>query len=426
VYIQNITFAAILPSKFHFVKIKLEPFTPNITQTNQKLLLASFVCSPLFALREFLRFSGVDAPHYFLYFNLLKDFLLVIVTGLCVAYLIIHRQYPRTITPYFLLFTGATLLVAGLSIADPLMVLGGIRWALPILLIFLLCGHIDKPLLGRLAYVAAFLLLVTTIIQVYQAATQQFRWGQSMYGSLLGRVSGFYELPSIAGFNTCLYFFIIRYYYTGRAWVRKMWMLLGIGSTFFLSISTTGFILMLIMLVFPLLYRPGRYRPVYMVLAVILSIITYMWIDQLNGRYPGDSSMSWNIRVGLMQEQWQKAQLISNRFGSATNSAFVIKGAFGQAVSPIYVGGGESIYPPLLGNYGIVFFICFIGTLLVAFVKLTHQRYEPAMLFFLVAVLGGLTVRATETFPLGILLSVLGAYYINPNLFTPQSTYKEV
>lgn len=189
---------------------------------------------------------------------------------------------------------------------------------------------------------------------------------------------------------------------------------MAIFSNFLLSISTTGLILMLIMLVFPVLYRAKKHRLIYIATALALSIILYFFIDTFNGRASGDSQFSWNVRVDLMRSQLQHAQLISTKFGNATNAISVLKTALGKLIDANAItGGGESFYPPLLGNYGSLFFILFLGLLVYLSINVFKYRSEARSLFFFVAVLGALTVRITEVFPLNILITILVAYFIS-------------
>lgn len=384
------------------------------TQIVQNLLLFTIACTPLFCLREFLKFSGfTHLPMSFLFLNLSKDFLLGVVFIAGIISLVQHKTYPKRVLPFFIFFFAFTALVALLSLGDVLMVVAGLRWSLPLLLLFLLCPYIDGPFLHRLAQVCIFLLIATTLIQLYQVATRQFHWGTSFRTDVLGRVPGFYELPSTAGVVTCLFFFIIRYYYIGPMLLRRALLLLAVASNFLLSISTTGFVLMLIMLFFPLLYRPGKFRPVYVASAFVLTVVTYFFLDVLNGRFPGDSSFSWNVRIDLMQTELHRSQLVSTRFGNASNAVMILKTALHRPVDPATIsGGGESFYPPLLGNYGSIFFILFIGLLLYLFISVVKYRTEAKTLFFFIAVLAALTVRITEVFPLSILISILAAYFI--------------
>ena len=385
----------------------------NSTRTVQNLLLFTIACTPLFSLREFLKFSGLSVSSYTLYLNLSKDVLVGFIFLFSTINCIKSRAYPTTLSPYFIGFLSFTGLVAGLSLYDPLMVLAGIRWSLPLLLIFSLCTHITQSFLRRLIPVVIFLLVLTTVVQLYQVATKQFHWGPSLYTELLGRVPGFYELPSTTGFITCLSFFIIRYFYKGSVLVKRSLLLLAMVSNFLLSISTTGFILMLIMLVFPVLYRPKKYRAIYIFSTLTLSIVLYFFLDTLNGRASGDSKFSWNVRVALLLEQVHHSQLVSNRFGGATNAVFVLKGAFGKTTdSTIASGGGESFYPPLLGNYGSIFFALFTGLMTYLAATVFKYKGEARCLFFATTLLGALTTRITELFPLGILIAVLAAYFL--------------
>jgi hypothetical protein len=123
-----------------------------------------------------------------------------------------------------------------------------------------------------------------------------------------------------------------------------------------------------------------------------------------------------------MKQAMQESQIISTRFGQATNAVSIIKGIFHQPVPSQIAGGSESFYPTVVGNYGLLFFVLFILTLIYLLIKTLVQKNEAALLFFLLVVLGCTTIRLTETYPVGLLVAIITAYFIGKKHSAASST----
>ena len=336
----------------------------------------------------------------------IKDLLLLMIAALGVLSLAASGRTNRLAVPFLvlLLYVGAVALLVLPS--DLRLVAAGLRWILPVFLIFLLIRHVDDDLLVRVARVLVFLLCVHVAAQLLQLLFMSNWYGVTFFG-LAARVPGIFFMPNPAGFFAvvCLYFAI---FHLPSGKLRRIACVLAPISVF-LTQSGTGLI---VLLAFGVLLVLGARKAVLLIPAAPLLVLAMLAaLPVLTGRGADYVAISGGTRLQIFANLLQEGEWLPLAFGFATNTAVALSSGPSGAMS----GGGsiiaDSTYASVLGNLGLLSIVMLLALgLSWGVVLLRNQRLDlyAATLIF---VLYGFTIIITEAYPMSLLFAVLGAYY---------------
>lgn len=336
----------------------------------------------------------------------IKDLLLLLIAALGLLSFVVSGRTNRLAVPFvvLLLYVGAVVLLA--LAVDPRLPAAGLRWILPVFLIFLLVRHVDEGLLRRIARILVPLLVVHFAAQLLQLLFMSNWYGVTFFG-LAARVPGIFFMPNSAGFFSvmCLYFAVF-HLPLGKS--RRMACIVAPASVF-LTQSGTGLI---VLLAFTLLLVLGVRKAVLLLPAgPLLGIAMLFLLPLLTGRGGDYVAISGGTRLSIFADLFSKGEWLPRAFGFATNTAVALSsgGSAGTA------GGGsiiaDSTYASVLGNLGLlgIFMLLALG-IGWGVILLRDQRldlYAATLIFSLY----GFTIIIMEAFPMSLFLAVLGAYY---------------
>jgi hypothetical protein len=384
------------------------------------LVVAAVVCTPLFNAGEVIALvrglvTSQAIAYTPTYVKALKDVFVVLIALVATATILATGRTHRLMLP----FLAGVLYIAGAAATalstDARLAVAGLRWALPLCLPFLLAQFVDAVLLGRLARVLARLLVVHVVAQVVQLFVMGSWFGINAFG-LAARVPGIFFIPSTAGFFavTTLYFAL---FHLPRGRLRTATFLLAPVSVV-LTQSGTG--LGTLLLVATLLVVGPRRALLLVPAAPLLAFTLLSALPILTGRGDDYVGVSGGTRVAIFSDMLDRFEWFPSAFGHATNTAVNFGTNFDRADGGSALGGEvvDSTYASILGNLGLLGFgVCLVAFGLWGIVLLRTQRRD-LYAFTLIVSLYAATTIIPESFPMGLLVAVVAAYYLR-TVFIP-------
>jgi len=363
---------------------------------------------PISGAYEFLASIGINPSFSITFFKVPREilmFLLFIVSLMN----ILKPNFSNILTLYVLILLGITS-VCFLSNDASEVAVFGVRWALPFFLMPLLNNQISNEFLIKIAKLLFVVLLLNVICQMFQMFLMPAYRGVNLFG-LSGRLGGFFALPSIAGAFSAIVLFFISYFPPFKTkWKMVFYKGLAIFGVF-LSMSSTGMGLILIVIGLPIAMR-SKFSFLIIVASFFLSAIALSSLDSLTGRAEGSSEASFSTRIDIFLAQVNNSEIVSiGNFGNATNGA-VGSGRRSEAMTQAFVV--DSLYTTVLVNYGLLPFLIFMVLLLLSAVYIFFIYQDIRLkIFFIVVVLSSASLITTEIYPVNLLIVILGAYFLN-------------
>lgn len=309
-----------------------------------------------------------------------------------------HCIYIKKISIFFPFFYSLILyiLCAILLTNNIMLALSGIRWILPIFLILCYIPYIDKEFMEKVTKTLYYLLIVQVIFQVLQILFMPPIYGTNILG-LSARNPGFLVYPSTAGLfaNTC---FIFCYIFKKN----KLYIPLVVLSLL-ICMSSTGMFIFLIICFFLKIFESKHFKLLLISLPLI-AIVIFANLDTLTGREAGSSDISSGTRIEILKESLNDISIISDKFGTATNTAV------GLNIKDSFIA--DSSYTSVLvnlGGIGIFFVLTFLGFVAIYSLK---RRRKDILLFLILWALGGVSIIITENFPMNLLFAISVSYYL--------------
>jgi hypothetical protein len=384
----------------------------NPARLLRALILIAIAITPLFSFGEIVALlAGLVRSQQIaytpVYIKALKDLLLVTVGCLAVLALLRSGRVPALTASVGLLLLYVTA-AALLSITvDVRLVAAGLRWAMPVLLGFLLVRFVDEVLVRRIAHILAILLIAHVAMQVLQLFFMSDWFGTIAFG-LAARVPGLFFIPNTAGFFAVLcFYFAVCHLERGRL---RTVVCLASPVSVLLTQSGTGIIVVAgLMLLFVL----GARRAVVLVPILPIVVVGFLWVlPAITGRQANYVAVSGGSRVDIFFELLRAGEWIPQRFGFATNTAvnFATNLARGGGDSH-YSIVADSTYSTIVGNLGLVGFGAFLAIGVWWFVIMLNHRRTDLYAFTMLYVLYGATAIVTEAYPMNLLFAVLFAFY---------------
>lgn len=350
-----------------------------------------------------------------IYLKLPKDILILFITffsSLCLW----KYKYPKLFWLMLLSFLYFTILTILLSINNIDLVLAGIRWIIPSFLIFLLYGITDYDLIRKITKILLYLICINIIFQIFEMFYMPPFRGLNILG-LSGRLSGFFAYPSVCGIFGAYCTFCFKYYLDDGN-LKKFAIILSVLSVF-LSMSSTGVALLLIIFMLPVFLK-SKIKPIIGGILLILFFIGFSNMDILTGRQEGDSLKSGTTRVEMLSDIVSSSEPISTRFGAATNVGLKLaldKGLIDNIFDTDSLSfSSDSIYTSILTNYGWLFFITFAFILLYILLFAKRTNDYSFLLLIIISICSGISTVIIEVFPMNIIIAVLISYYLKKYL----------
>ncbi|MCF2501511.1 hypothetical protein [Dyadobacter chenhuakuii] len=373
------------------------------------IIILLIYLTPFFGINEVCTFLLIESPLPIIYYKAPKEGLLVILLILASIYHI-KNGIPRHIFFVLLCLLSFTVIVFIFSSGNLFTAVAGLRWSLPFFTSILLIGLIDLNLLRRLALAMSIFICFNFVTQIYEMYNMPAIRGFNQFG-LSGRVSGFFSNASMAGVVACFTFFLVRYFAAFGSKAKLFIYLMCIASVF-LSMSSTG-IAVLILLLFSPLFLKSSHKLAWILGTIPVGLALFLNLDLLSGRQEGSSDISFSTRIDIFLRQFTNVELISSRFGEATNTAVNLnKNLFSNGDAYI----SDSLFTSMLTNYGLIFFIGFLIILFMLVMYVLKKEKDDLTVFFVMSLLCSIPLIIVEIYPVNLIISVMIAYYTTPQL----------
>lgn len=389
-------------------------------QRIQKLILLLFILTPIFSITEIFEYLGIGVvlPIDMFYIKLPKDILMIVLLFLSFTYSLRYKHPINYHICLFLLsaFTFICFFFSysanGIQIA-----VAGIRWAVPLFLIILLYDVSNYDLLEKTTKILFALLLLHITAQILEMIFMPPIWGLNALG-LSGRLPGIFVHPSASGTFAAFCFFCFKYFLSQKK--KMIGSILAIISVF-LSMSSTGVILLSILLFMPI-YLKSKYKFILSSVVILFLFLIISNLDLLTGRAVGDSELSGTTRIQILQGIVDSMEFISTNFGIATNTAMNLLITLGIQSNAFIA---DSLYTSFLTNYGAIFFILFIGAILYLLIYLFIKKNKdiPFIIFILITLLSGISIIIIELFPVNLIISLYFSYFLKKHLFLSDTLF---
>jgi hypothetical protein len=366
-----------------------------------QLILFAIANTPLFTTVEILGYFGIDNNLDIIYIKMIKSIVMMILVFLTLLYLLYKGYMKKYILPLASLFF-FTFWASVNSFGSSALLASGLRWCLPLFLTLTLIRISDQSLLCRITKILSVLIILQVVLQLYEMFYMPPFWGWNIFG-LTGRLPGFFIHPNSAGVFTCFVFYFVRYFYTGTQVMKKTLLLVSVFSVF-LSMSSAGTMIIIVLIVYPMVRR-SKYK--LLLIPVILTglILVLFNLDLITGRGDGDSEVSIGTRMNILIKQMQATEPLSSKFGVATNTAMNLNTFADADLGNAFIA--DSTYTSFLINYGWIFSIITLAFLIYAIVYLRKYKEEKMTLALILIFLSSIASIMMELFPINLLIASL-------------------
>ncbi len=384
-------------------------------------LIVSIVMVPLFHVGEIM--SLLDGSirdqvtlHTWLPVIVVKNMLLPLIVALALA-AVFYKKVCCSNVEYlgsFVLLGMATIAVLATDNIGTWQFLAGVRWLLPLFLVFLFVPLVDKAFVSRLVYVCLVILGVNFAMQLWELGHMHPWWGVLPDTKLAARTPGFFSLPSTSAMFAC---FSVLFSFLVVEEKRMKWVIGTCGMfSVFLTQSGTGFCAMLIVLAS--LAMGTRWRAWFPVIVLVSYELTKLIMPYFRGEgyYHVSLGGREDIFLGSMGSMGSMGKwLFGADFGAGTSAAWLLKDNFPIAIHPVMTDSLLTQFLVNLGGIGLLaYLLLMVGATLIAYVS----EKQMAVLWLTVTGIFSVTTPITEAFPMNMILAVAIAYLIRTRCFS--------
>lgn len=383
---------------------------------NILLLLISF--TPFFGIVEGLTVIGYDISSFLVSVKSFKLIIIVLIFLLAIFRWLLLADFKNIKASFFIIVLFFFTLTVFLLSSHLYIALAGVNWSIMFFLIFLCVGVIDIKFLHKLSGILVFILIANTILQIVQMFYMPASRGSNIFG-LSGRLAGFYSSASSAGILAAFIYFSIKYFSNFTPKFKILYLSVAVISAF-LSMSSTGVGLLFFIIVYPLYLKSKNkiFAFLFFVPTILLCIIN---LDTLTGRNTGSSESSISTRFNILRSQIESSEIISTKFGEATNMAVSMGSNLNISSKGVFIS--DMMYTSVLVNYGWLITLILFGILFITVINIFKLDYISLKLFIIICLLSSSSLIISEIFPINILVAIYSSYYIL-RLNNPKSKHR--
>jgi hypothetical protein len=339
----------------------------------------------------------------------IKDLLLLLACGLALIYLFTRKRIKnRTIIHLYFL---ASLLLLSiifsiLSGSPLLLILAGIRWAIPFLFIFIMYDLVTEEFIIKVANLLKILFFCHLFVQFIQLFFAPPWFGVGVLGFSL-RNPGMFLIPSTGAiFSICCFIFFMCFLNVNKL---LFWFLCFLSVL--LTVSGTGMICFIFLSLLLILFKFMSANASLLISSgTVLSLIpAFLWLSSF-GRGGNYAEKSGGTRLELFIQSLYNSSTLSPHFGAGTNVATIL--SKNNQLDEVFIT--DSMYTSVLVNLGYIGLIFYLIFLIYLFYRAIAKNDKTMMLVNIFMVLMSLTIVWTEAFPVNIIISCLVAYLISP------------
>lgn len=379
----------------------------NLSKSINIIILFIFTITPIFTFQESLALVMGDVKSQTVsltpvYIKILKDIsfiLLVVFTFLKITY----SKKILKFNIFILIYLFFCIFIAYVTKDNLLIFLSGMRWLLPIVLIFVLVPFVKKDLIVKMTYIGFYLFVFHFIMQIIQLFFSQGWYGFNSLGLSL-RNPGLFFIPSTAAFFTILILFLNMFFMQNAKYKKMIFILAPLSIL--LTTSGSGIVVYFVIIFVYLLKK--KYFIFLPLFILILFFLMLGSLDSIVGR-DGFIAESFGTRLTIFFQVLENSHLLSAYFGYATNTSLLMGGYINSNLDG-YVA--DSTYASILGNLGVATLIIVL-LFIFFFTLVTYLKKDKEVLIFIcIFLLFGATTIIMEVYPMNLLFAVLTAYYL--------------
>ena len=368
----------------------------------QRLVLATIILLPLFTIDEQLYYYGFSDSMEVMSqgIKMIKDLMFAAIYIVSFYFYQKRGKLPKTFA-YFLPFY-ILLMLCFIATTSRQAGLAGLRWCHVFFLSLCLYGCVDDNFMIKTCKLFRMLLVVQVASQIFELFYMPPLGGYNSMG-LANRVPGIFVHASAAGaFASLNYLFMVLYReYISKKTFRVTFIML-IASQI-MAMSSTGIALLIGLIFFEKYQKHGRGK-IILVLFILLCPIIWANLDFLAGREAGDSDISGGTRLGIMGDALDKMELVSTKFGLATNTAVSMKLPHSEIVDGSYIS--------LLSNVGLLGLLYIIIPLIYLFLKSINTGNKRLTLSMIWILGVSFPIITMELFPFNLIVAILLNYWL--------------
>jgi len=342
----------------------------------------------------------LETPYFI---KMLKDVLIIMLISLLSLRFLIYRvlcKRRQAILMLFLIVLGCGSMIYSASYSSNyLLILFGLRWIFPILLVVLLIGIVDDNMQIKIASYIVPVFLVGFFLQVIELIFAKNWFGHNQLGLNL-RNPGFYLIPISMSFFSAITMYYTYHFYKGK---RRTTLLTMEALSIIIANSGTGFFVLALFVV-SVIAKKIKPKVWALVLSLLIIFLLIGLLPKITNR--ADIYESFFLRAGsVTQEIKPEYFLLSKDFGKATATALLFSYNVSKDETPYFVA--DSMISSVVVNLGIFFLIIFIALV----ISVSDSSLKSAH-FIMVFMIFALANNLFEVFPSNILFSVNMAYFI--------------
>ncbi len=295
--------------------------------------------------------------------------------------------------------------------------LAGLRWSLPLILIFLFVGQFDYNFIESILDKLIILFLIHFSFQIVQSILYA-SFGVSSFLGVEARAGGMFYSPNGGGLFSCLIYYFISNYKSKSKKI-PLFKMLCILSVI-ITASATSMMILIALITINYSYKFNMQK-ILILIAPIIILVAFLNIQSISGRGPGLIEGSLGVRSVHLFSAIEQLSLISKDFGSATSSAFMLRD-MGYNIKTIAADSNITSVIINLGIWGfLVLLFIYFYPIYFAIINNEPKILSLSLLF----VMSSLTMMVFEIFPINLLLSVAFSAIISEYYSVNHSTYNQ-
>lgn len=294
-----------------------------------------------------------------------------------------------------------------------LLLIAGMRWSLPVILLCVLFGAVKKCDLIFIANILRWVFIVHFGFQIMEWVFGGSYYGVAFWG-LNARSPGIFVIPNTGGLFTIFCAYMYMYFLDKK---RNPFMYIIFALSAFLTGSGTAIVTILLLFFLDKIYLRRKMWLVFFPV-VFVGVFALMMFVLSDIRPDSYVQISLGTRLHTLYEYMVSTSLFSKNFGITTNT--------GVELGVRYAIVADSLYASILGNLGwlgMTGFIFFVFALLyIAEAKKSKELFVFLNIFVIVS----FTSIINEAFPMNYLSAILFAYFLRNAVDVRKAITREV
>jgi len=376
----------------------------NLNKSRGQLILLLLILTPVFSIYEVFAFisgslGNISSALTPIYIKIIKDLLIIFIICIGLVKSLRNNKIMFYYSYTFFILSCLIALIFSYNQTPVMILLAGIRWGLPFLLVPFIYDIVDEKLNYNIAIVLSLLLIFAFVLQLFELKFSSGWYGLNKFG-LSKRNPGFFVVPlTMAAFSLFTHYFATSFLNKG---IYRNIILFIIPISVLLTGSGTG-ILTYSTLVAVWVYRKIKQKElvfIFLIFALLGMIVMLPIISSRPNIYT-----SLFTRLSFYGKYITIENLFfSNQFGIGTNTGVLLGFLKNSDISGSLIV--DSTFLSIILNIGVIGFIFFLYFIYYAFNNKLYNKLYNKIYFIIISVFFMITSILFELFPMNLLFSV--------------------